>query len=85
MTWQPIETAPKASLSMNEVVIAKFWQSIDENGDPDGPLEISWAQVAYPTYSGWQLGTHGVRGAHGFASFSLCDATHWMPLPEAPA
>jgi hypothetical protein len=86
--WLPIETAPKPHEWLNHsgsFLLAKIWQSLDENGDADGDPEIIWSAVLYLTASGWMLPTSSVSGAHGYASFRVRDdATHWMPLPPAP-
>jgi hypothetical protein len=85
--WQPIATLREVTKrpGHNEIVVAKFVHLRDEEGDQTDVLEMSWAHVAYPAVGVWQVGTGGFRGVHGFASFPLLEATHWMPLPEAPA
>lgn len=85
--WQPIGKlgSLRDKLGHNQVVIAKIVQHMDENGDPEGDPVISWAHVAYPTSMGWQCGTGGFRGVHGFASFPLLDATDFLILPSPPA
>lgn len=83
--WQPIaELRDLSRVSHNQIVLAKFIQHMNDEGEPDGAPEISWAHVAYPTASSWQVGSGGFRCVHGFASFGLHQATHFMPLPEAP-
>jgi len=83
--WQPIATLGSTHRILhNEIVVGNFYQPTDEDGEPVGEMEISWAHVAYPTASGWRVGTGGFVGVHGFASFPLVEATHWMPLPAAP-
>lgn len=81
--WLPIADAPTKTFH-NEVMLASIWQPKDEDGEHDGPPQIAWAHVAYLTASGWQIGTGGFKGLHGFASFPLCEATHFMPLPAPP-
>jgi hypothetical protein len=84
--WQPIETAPKDGLrTIGSYLIASIRQPRDEDGEPDGEPEIAWAHVAYLTASGWMVPTQGFKGVHGYASFPLLGATHWMPLPAAPS
>ena len=80
-TWQDIASAPRDALH-NAIVLAKLWQPTHEDGEPDGPMQVAWAHVAYRTASGWQVGTGGFKGVHGFASFALHDATHWVRLPQ---
>lgn len=83
MEWQDIETVDTA-VNFNEIVLAHFWQPRDEDGDPTGPLQCSWAHVAYPTSASWQCATGGFKDMHGFASFPLALATHWARLPKPP-
>lgn len=87
--WQPIETAPKPRVWLNYVgrryLVALFHQARDEDGEPDGELEMLWAHVAYLSADGWMVSSSGFRGVHGNASFPLGkNATHWQPLPEPP-
>jgi hypothetical protein len=86
--WRTIESAPKPHEWLKHggsFLLAKIWQSLDENGDADGDPEIIWSAVLYLTASGWMLPTSSVSGAHGYASFRVRDdATHWMPLPDPP-
>lgn len=85
MEWLSIEKlGPSHRISHNEIVIGKFYQPVDDEGEAVGEMELSWAHVAYPTASGWRVGTGGFVGVHGFASFPLSEATHWMPLPTPP-
>jgi len=84
--WQPIETLRSTrQVCHNQIVLSRFYQPIDDDGEAAGEMEIAWAHVAYPTHSGWRVGTGGFVGVHGFASFPLSDATHWMYLPTPPA
>lgn len=83
--WAPIETAPKDwRRAGGSFLIARIWQPTSEDGEPDGEPEIAWAHVAYLSASGWMVATNGFKGVHGYASFPLGDATHWMPLPAPP-
>jgi hypothetical protein len=85
--WLPIKDAPR-HIGLHAVLIANFWQPTTEDGDPDGPMEMAWAHVAYRSHSGWMLNTKGFDGLHGNASFPLHEATHFQmvqPLESTSA
>jgi hypothetical protein len=84
--WMPIEHAPHPShwlgSSTGRCLIGHWNPQLDEDGEPYGPGEWSWVQVATLSFDAWHVGTGGFKGLHGFASFPLCDnATHWARLP----
>lgn len=85
MVWRSIETAPKPHEWLRRppgemFVLAKFSTPVDEEGEAIDP-ELVWSHVAYLTANGFMLPTRGMAGTHGYASFLLSPATHWMPLP----
>lgn len=81
LRWETVSSLPIGARH-NAIVLASIFQPTEE-GEPSGEPQIAWAHVAYPTSDGWQVGTGGFKGVHGFASFAVHAATHWMRLPEA--
>lgn len=89
MNWKPISEAPKPHQWLERGNNCKFLLGLwhvghDEDGEPTEG-EWLWQQVAYLTSNGWQVGTGGFKGVHGYASFPLNDnATHFIKLDEGP-
>lgn len=85
MKWKLISECPAKPFSADYYLIAHFRQPLDEDGEPDGPIEMVYAHHCYYTSAGWMLNTAGFKGLHGNASFPIHQPTHWMPLPPPPA
>lgn len=92
MDWQPMSTAPKPSSWLRDppgqlYVIACFHQRTDEDGEPEGEPELSWAQVADLSFDGFYVATSGFAAIHGHARFRLHEkaGTHWAILPTLAA
>ena len=74
MEWQLIETAPKDGTTVlvwfkPHGAMSVRW--VNRDGDPDSK------------YAHWHVDDHKY-GPHAVRGYMLDDATHWMPLPEAP-
>lgn len=80
--WRDIASGPRPSqwlTNRGQFLLASIHVPQDEDGNKGAP-EIVWAHVGYLTSNGWMLGTRGIEGTHGYASFKLTNPTHYMPL-----
>jgi hypothetical protein len=84
--WQPIETAPKgSSIDHPWIVLACFYEHVDEDGEKTGDVSRSWQHVGTWFLGKWQTLSGGFEGIGPNAWMPLRgNPTHWMPLPPPP-
>lgn len=73
MEWQPIETAPSGDWS----------ETIDMWANGERVTNCSWSRP-----DSWEEGycwcMEKYESGYGNVNYAVGNATHWMPLPDAP-